>query len=167
MARAGISPHGEADFVTRFTPQTVLDAGCGTGRVGIELAARGVDIVGVDLDGPMIAAARQKAPELTWYEQDLATVDLDRTFDVVVMAGNVMIFLAPTTEATVVRRLASHLKPQGLLIAGFQRRRGLTLEQYDNHCADAGLFLHERWSTWTGDPFLGDETYAVSVHRRL
>src|SRR3982075_3136641 len=48
-ARAGENVHGEADFVMRLTPASVLDAGCGTGRVARELARRGVDVVGVDL----------------------------------------------------------------------------------------------------------------------
>lgn len=38
---------GEADFVAHLEPTTLLDAGCGTGRVAIELAGRGVEIVGV------------------------------------------------------------------------------------------------------------------------
>src|SRR5262245_14786865 len=89
LAAQGRSIHGEADFVCRFTPESVLDAGCGTGRVGIELARRGIDVVGVDLDDTMLATARTKAPDLPWITADLLDVDLGRTFDVVVMPGNV------------------------------------------------------------------------------
>src|SRR6185436_19889816 len=91
LAAAGKSIHGEADLVCRFEPASVLDAGCGTGRVASELAARGVDVVGVDLDPTMIGHARLKAPDLEWIDADLAVVDVGRQFDVVVMAGNVMI----------------------------------------------------------------------------
>jgi 2-polyprenyl-3-methyl-5-hydroxy-6-metoxy-1,4-benzoquinol methylase len=49
-AAAGENVHGEADFVQRFAPASVLDAGCGTGRVGRELARRGLDVAGVDID---------------------------------------------------------------------------------------------------------------------
>ena len=62
-AAAGENVHGEADFVMRFSPQSVLDAGCGTGRVAAELARRGVAAVGVDSEPDMIAAARGKAPD--------------------------------------------------------------------------------------------------------
>ena len=72
MAAAGQNPHGEADLVMRFAPTSVLDAGCGTGRVAIELARRGVDVVGVDLDDDLLAVAREKAPQLTWVTADLA-----------------------------------------------------------------------------------------------
>src|SRR6185503_19916130 len=49
-AAAGENVHGEADFVMRFSPATVLDGGCGTGRVARELVRRCIDVVGVDLD---------------------------------------------------------------------------------------------------------------------
>ncbi len=68
----------------------------------------------------MIGHARVKAPELEWIEADLATVDVGRQFDVVVMAGNVMIFVEPGTEAAVVANMARHVVPGGHLIAGFQ-----------------------------------------------
>ena len=57
LAAEGKSIHGEADCVCRFEPASVLDAGCGTGRVAVELAARGLDVVGVDLDPAMIGPA--------------------------------------------------------------------------------------------------------------
>ena len=74
---------------------SVLDAGCGTGRVAIELAARGLDVVGSDIDAQMLAQAHVKAPELAWVESDLGSLNLGRTFDVVVMAGNVILFVEP------------------------------------------------------------------------
>ena len=40
LERAGRYVHGEADFVMAFAPESVLDAGCGTGRVALELARR-------------------------------------------------------------------------------------------------------------------------------
>src|SRR5581483_942807 len=97
LAAAGHDVHGEADFVMSLGPASVLDAGCGTGRVAIELARRGVDVVGVDVDPGMLATARSRAPEITWVEADLTTLDLGRTFDVVVLAGNVPLFTPPGT----------------------------------------------------------------------
>jgi SAM-dependent methyltransferase len=167
-ARAGENVHGEADFVMRFTPASVLDAGCGTGRVARELARRGVGVVGVDLDGDMLATARRRAPELPWVQADLATVDLGRTFDVIVAAGNVMILLTPTSEPVVFANLARHLRSGGLLVAGFQiRPEHLTLAEYDRFAAAAGFTLAERYSTWDRDPWRSDSSYALSVHRLL
>src|SRR5262245_4961583 len=165
MAAKGESIHGEADFVCRFEPSSVLDAGCGTGRVGIELARRGIDVVGVDLDESRLATARAKAPELTWVTADLVDVDLGRTFDVVVMPGNVMIFVAPGTERAVVANTARHVAPDGRLIAGFQLRRAYELEQYDADCAATGLELEARYATWDRGSWRAGGDYAVSVHR--
>lgn len=165
-AAAGESVHGEADFVEALGPRSVLDAGCGTGRVGRELARRGIDVVGVDIDDEMLGTARRKSPDVEWRTGDLATIDLGRTFDVIVMAGNVMIFLAPGTEAAVVANVARHLAPGGALVAGFQLQPGrLDLMAYDAHCSAAGLVLVDRFATWDREPFAGGGNYAVSVHR--
>lgn len=166
-AAAGENVHGEADFVESFSPHSVLDAGCGTGRVGRELARRGVDVVGVDIDDVMLATARAKAPSVTWQLGDLVSVNLGRSFDAVVMAGNVMIFLAPGTEGAALRNMARHLVPGGVLIAGFQLMPGrYSLAEYDAAATDAGLAPAECWSTWHRDAMPGGGDYAVSVHRR-
>src|SRR5271170_1352173 len=96
--------HGEAALVDSYGPGSVLDAGCGTGRVAMELSRRGHPVVGVDVDEAMLTAARAKAPGLAWLLGDLAdpALDLGRTFDVVVMAGNVLIFVPAGTEDRVI-----------------------------------------------------------------
>ncbi len=166
LAAAGRSVHGEADFVCRFEPESVLDAGCGTGRVAIELASRGIDVVGVDLDVAMLDQARAKAPTLPWISGSIEDVAIDRHFDVVVTAGNVLVFVRPGSEARVVANLADHLEPEGVLISGFQLGRGYELDRYDADCAATGLHFVERFSTWEGTPFVPGGGYAVSVHRR-
>lgn len=167
-AAAGENVHGEADFVERFAPKSVLDAGCGTGRVGRELARRGIDVVGVDIDTDMLSTARRKAPDVSWHVGDLGSITLQRTFDVIVMAGNVMIFLAPGSEVAVLDNMARHLQVGGLLVAGFQLQPGrLALADYDALSSAARLGLAERWSTWDRDPWTAAAAYAVSVHRKL
>lgn len=173
LARAGHDVHGEASFVMAYEPSTVLDAGCGTGRVAIELRRRGVSVVGVDLDRAMLETACEKEPDIEWFCGDLATLGLPdpddpaaiRRFDVVLMAGNVMIFVEPGTEATVVERMADHLVDGGRLVCGFQLTAGrYTVDEYDAACAAAGLVLEQRYSSWSYDPWDLDDGYAVSVH---
>jgi len=166
LAAGGRDVHGEAEFVMRFAPRTVLDAGCGTGRVAIELARRGVFVVGADVEPSMLAIARERAPGIEWVEADLAQLELGRTFDVVVMAGNVPLFTPPGTHAALVAGCAAHVGDAGVLVAGFQLDRGYTAEQYDADTAAAGLVLEARYSTWDGDTFEPAGGYAVSVHRR-
>ena len=164
LAASGTDVHGEATFVASLdpAPRTVLDAGCGTGRVAIELARRGFDVVGVDLDASMLATARQRAPELEWVEADLTTLDLGRTFDVVVLAGNVVLFTAPGTEHDLMARCAAHVAPGGALVTGFQLR-AYGVDHLDSDVAP--LRLVERYRTWEREPWQPGGDYAVSVHR--
>jgi SAM-dependent methyltransferase len=121
----------------------------------------------VDIDAEMLATARRKAPDVDWRLADLTDVQLGRSFDAIVMAGNVMIFLAPGSEGAVVSNMARHLEPGGVLIAGFQLQPGrLTLDHYDEVASAAGLSLLERWSTWECGAWVAGGGYAVSVHRR-
>jgi SAM-dependent methyltransferase len=171
LADAGQNIHGEADLVESLLRESgghsVLDAGCGTGRVAIELANRGVSVAGVDADAGMLATARAKAPQLRWIEADLAdltSAGVDRA-NLILLAGNVMIFLEPGTEARVLAQLAAQLTPGGLLVAGFSVRPDrLSLQRYDEAAEAAGLLPVARWATWDRRPFDGGD-YAVSVHR--
>jgi 2-polyprenyl-3-methyl-5-hydroxy-6-metoxy-1,4-benzoquinol methylase len=166
MAVGGIDVHGEAALVRTFGPASVLDAGCGTGRVAIELARHGIDVVGVDADPSMLTVARRRAPHLAWIEQDLADLDLHRTFDVVLLAGNVPLFCPIATRPALIAACAAHVGPGGRMIAGFQLDRDYDLAEYDAGCTEADLTLEARWSTWDQDPYVEGGAYAVSVHRR-
>ena len=165
LAAGGMDVHGEATLVRSFRPETVLDAGCGTGRVAIELGRHGIDVLGVDADASMIAEAKRLAPEMDWVQTDLATLALDRHFDVVVLAGNVPLFCPVPTRTALVARCAAHVISGGTMIAGFELERGYDLDDYDTACQVAGLVLTDRWSTWDGQPFHVDSNYAVSAHR--
>jgi SAM-dependent methyltransferase len=164
---SGQSAHGEADFIESLEPRNVLDAGCGMGRVAIELHRRGIDVVGVDLDDDLLQHPKRVLPEVEWIHADLATVQLAQRFDVVAMPGNVMIFCRPSDRCPIVANLARHLAPAGALVAGFRLEQGpeaLTLDEYDECCRLAGLELAERWATWDRAVYTGGD-YAVSVHR--
>jgi SAM-dependent methyltransferase len=172
LAATGQNVHGEADLVETLLRESggtrVLDAGCGTGRVAIELAARGFTVLGVDADAGMLQTARAKKPGLPWLEADLADLAgaVDAEFDLALMAGNVAIFLQPGTEGAVLRGVSDRLVPGGLLVAGFSiRPNRLSLNRYDELAERADLQPVVRWATWSRDPFTGGD-YAVSVHRK-
>jgi SAM-dependent methyltransferase len=166
LSRFGGDPHGEANLVMALEPRTVLDAGCGTGRVAIELARRGVEVVGLDADPSMLATARRLAPELTWIEAPLHTTDLGRTFDLVLMAGNVPLFTPEGTTAELLVGCARHLEPGGALLAGFSLDHRYGIGQYDDEAEAAGLHLEDRYATWEGATWSPEAGYAVSLHRR-
>jgi SAM-dependent methyltransferase len=171
MAERGQNVHGEADLVETLLRDSggkrVLDAGCGTGRIAIELHRRGFTVTGVDADPAMLATARAKAPDLTWIHADLSNPAEFHTppVDLVLLAGNVMIFLEPGTEGRALANLVRGLAKGGLLVAGFSLQPDrMPLEHYDELAADRGLRPAARWATWDRQPFNGGD-YAVSVHR--
>ena len=167
LARSGADVHGEAAYVGGLLAPggRVLDAGCGTGRVGIELARRGYDVTGVDSDASMLAVAEERAPELTWRLADLAGLDDEDAFHLVVAAGNVMIFLAPGSGPDVLFRLARALLPGGLLVSGW-RTDELAVAEYDAWARAAGLSPVARHASWDGAPLTADAEWCVAVDRR-
>jgi SAM-dependent methyltransferase len=169
LEAAGVDVHGEAALVDSYEPSSVLDAGCGTGRVALELHRRGRQVIGLDVDPVMLDAARGKGPDVRWIEGDLAdpVLDLGRTFDLVVMAGNVLIFVEPGTEGRVLANAARWLEPGGHLIAGYSLQPGgFGSSEHDRLSEEVGLTLEDRWSTWDRRPFTQPAGYAVSVHRK-
>jgi SAM-dependent methyltransferase len=168
MAAEGTDVHGEADYVMRYNPGSALDAGCGMGRVGIELAQRGISVTGVDLDPEMLNRAAVRAPEETWIVSNLAGLDLGRTYDVVVMAGNVLPYAEPSEHRQIIASMCAHVGPDGVLVSGsslWPKWPGTT--DYDNWCAENSFVLAERFAAWTLEEFEPEiADYVVSTYRR-
>ncbi len=167
--------HGEARFVTELVPppSRVLDAGCGYGRVASELTRLGHYVVGVDADPDLVELARED-PATRFVVGDLSTLDLrtEQEFHAVVMAGNVVPYLADGTLPAVLRRLAAHLAPGGYLVAGFgigdslpPNAAPVSAADYDRWARAAGLTFIGRWSSWDRQRFTADSAYALTVHR--
>jgi SAM-dependent methyltransferase len=172
MARAGADLAGEARLVDAMAPRgaRILDAGCGPGRVGGHLATLGHDVVGVDVDPALIEAAEQDHPGPRWLVGDLAELDLPERgiaepFDVIVSAGNVMTFLAPSTRAQVLRQLRNHLTPQGRAVIGFGARRDYAFADFLDDAANSGFTPDLLLSTWDLRPFTENSDFLVAVLR--
>ena len=172
LAADGVDLAGEARLVDAMLPRRsrVLDAGCGLGRVGAALADRGHVVVGVDADPDLITAAVADHSGPTWLVADLAELDLPAVgepepFDAVVVAGNVMPYLAPGSERDVLERLRRHLVADGIVVVGFGTDRGYDLAHFDADVVSAGLRLEHRFATWDIRPWASDADFAVSVLR--
>ncbi|WP_030490218.1 class I SAM-dependent methyltransferase [Micromonospora chokoriensis] len=173
LVAEGADLAGEARLVDALVApgSRILDAGSGTGRVGAALAERGHTVVGVDADPALVAAARADYPGPTWLVADLAELDLPalgeaEPFDAAVLAGNVLAFVAVGTEPEVLRRVAAHLRPDGVLTVGFGTERGYPLTAFDADAVTAGLRVEQRFATWDLRPWRDDAPFAVSVLRR-
>jgi SAM-dependent methyltransferase len=97
----------------------VLELGCGTGRVTIPMAEKGVDITGLDVTPAMIARAKQKAGALPirWVTADARSFELERQFRLIFETGSVFmhILTRPGQEAFLAR-VHSHLEDGGRFI---------------------------------------------------
>lgn len=168
LAREGADLEGEARLVDAMVGRgsRILDAGCGVGRVADALARRGHHVVAVDADPELVAAAEVDHPGPTYAVADLAALDLDGPrFDLVVCAGNVMVFLAEGSERRVLERLRDHTVPGGRIVIGFRRESSYPYDQFDADVVAAGLRLEHRFATWGLDPFSSAADFAVSVLR--
>lgn len=173
MARAGDDLAGEARLVDAMAPRGahILDAGCGPGRLGGYLATAGHRVVGVDVDPILVEAAEQDHPGPRWLVGDLAELDLPargitEPFDVIVSAGNVMTFLAPSTRVPVLTRLLAHLKDDGRALIGFGAGRDYEFSQFFDDAAHAGFATDLLLSAWDVRPFTEDSEFLVALLRR-
>jgi len=172
MARAGDDLSGEGRFVDAMAPRGahILDAGCGPGRVGGYLAGAGHRVVGVDVDPALIEAAQQDYPGPQWLVGDLAELDLSARgirdpFDVIVSAGNVVTFVAPSTRVQVLSRLRAHVKDDGRVVLGFGAGRDYEFGDFFADADSAGLTSDLLLSTWDLRPFSSDSEFLVAVLR--
>ena len=101
---------------------SVLELGCGSGRVLVPLAAAGLDATGIELDAGMIEAARARAASenvrVTLIEEDMASFQLEdaraRYDRVIVPFSGLYCLLTPERLASCLRAARAHLAPGGL-----------------------------------------------------
>lgn len=87
---------GDEEFwraMAKESPGSVLDVGCGTGRIALDLAQQGHEVVGIDLSEAMLQAAQEKLAKLPadvrqrvkLAQGDMTGFDLGRTFDLIII----------------------------------------------------------------------------------
>lgn len=120
-----------ADFIEKVIekeylsgkPELVLDLGCGTGRMTIELAKRGYDMTGVDYSPEMLGHAMESAEsagldgKILWLCQDMRSFELYGTVDVTVSALDCINHLTKPSDVRACFSLVhNYLIPDGLFI---------------------------------------------------
>jgi SAM-dependent methyltransferase len=180
LVAAGEDVDGEARLADTLLPRAarVLDVGSGMGRIAAALRSRGHDVVAVEPDPALVAQSRRTYPDLEVLERDvlaLTAEDLEALgrpseFDLAVLVGNVMVFVAEGTERRVLARVRDLLAPGGRVLVGFHLRGGpATAREYrpDDFVADveaAGLRVDLRAGSYELHP--PDDGYAVWVLAR-
>jgi SAM-dependent methyltransferase len=174
LDRALLAAFAEAVGASAAGP--VADLGCGPGRIAGFLAARSLQVVGIDLSPAMVAVARRAHPDIPFEVGTLTELPLASGSLAGAVGWYSIIHTPPEHLDAVVCELARVLRPDGLLLLGFQAGAGeavhraeaygaavsLTSYRHDPEAVvrvliDAGLSPHARV---VRDPELPHETSA-------
>ena len=140
-----------ADFIEKIIereygmgrPELVLDLGCGTGSMTLELARRGYDMTGVDYSSEMLDIARERGEnegfggKILWLLQDMREFELYGTVDVAVCCLDGI----------------NHLTKKSDL--------DKTLKLVHNYLIPDGLFIFDINGKYKFENIYGDQTYAM------
>ena len=97
--------------------RTVLDAGCGTGRLAAALSRRHFALTGVDRSEELVAVARQRAPGVRFEVGDLGSWGGGEQFDAVLCRGVLNDCITDGERSAAVAGLRRSLRGGGLLVA--------------------------------------------------
>jgi len=120
---AGVKP-GDLPFYLAESKKAkgpVLELACGTGRLTIPLAKAGIDITGLDVAGPMLVTAREKAAKegvrIEFIRADVRKIRLKRGFKLIFIAFNSMQHLHDRVSLEkFFAGIKNHLAPGGRFI---------------------------------------------------
>lgn len=136
-----------ADFLGGLSFRSVLELGCGFGRVGASIKARWPDVqyTGIDISPDLVAAARKRLPDSHIIEADMVTFSSTRKWDLV-LAISALSHVPPEDIGIVVAKIKNWAR-RDIVVVDWNKVGGLTPYQ-------------------AGHPFeslLGPDTYKVSV----
>lgn len=173
----------------------VLEAGVGTGRYAIALAALGLPVHGIDSSAAMLAALQRKAgaAAVTLSHGDFSRTTLPGRFRLVLCLSDTLALLPDAAaQARAFTAFAAALEPQGQLLletaagdtsetfpqwdieistrTGLRRYRGslcpLAPQQLDAWAQAAGLVLRARWQGWQRRAWNGEPGNVLSLYGR-
>src|SRR5690606_3985817 len=108
--------HDDVSFyesLAEYHGDTVLEFGCGTGRVAIPLAEAGLRVTGVDISPAMLALARKRAgrrANLKWQRGDMLSINLKQQYALVtVPLGGVQHLASIEEVAAAIGTMGRHL----------------------------------------------------------
>ena len=143
---------------------SILEVGCGTGRVALRLAQEEVPIVGLDLSPAMLAVARRKSQGLSnvrWVEGDMQAFELGERFDLILIPGHSFQFmLTPADQVACLERIHQHLTTGGKLVVhlnhddlswlgGLSQGKGTGFELAGEYRQDSTGSSVRKWNSWS------------------
>ncbi|MBO5010542.1 MAG: class I SAM-dependent methyltransferase [Clostridia bacterium] len=147
---ADISYSDWADFIEKIfnkecksRPELVLDLGCGTGKMTLELASRGYDMTGIDISAEMLDIAREQAEiggyDILWLSQDMREFELYGTVDSAVSCLDCINHLTkPSDVKKTFERMHNYLIPDGIFVFDINGKA-----KFENIYADRSYVMEE------------------------
>ena len=131
---------------TDGAPQNILEVACGGGRISVPLAQAGHNVTGFDADEFMLLRCYRRMkgiPNITCYHADAISADWGKDFDVVVMAGNLLINIESDmdyveAQQTFIRKAAAALCSDGHLILDYDQHSDASAIKFFNHLGESG-----------------------------
>src|SRR5690242_16948549 len=113
-----LPPMGEAELIAGVLRPggSILDLGCGTGRIATRLVEHGYQVVGVDQSAEML----EHACGFETVCSPIAGLDLNRQFDAVLLASNLVNIPDDGERRAVLATASRHLGPGGLVVAQWE-----------------------------------------------
>ena len=115
------------EHVRTLDPPTVLDVGCGTGRLVSTLQSGGLEVTGIDLSPGMIEIARAMHSEVRFHVADLAQLPVASETFVGVVGWYSIIHVPSEDLADSLTEIARVLRPGGFFLTGFQIGSGVRI----------------------------------------
>lgn len=114
----------ECDFIERAVRvpvgARVLDAGCGMGAQTVELAARGYQMIGLDISATMVSRACDEAVDrgvhVDFERGDMRNISFDEPFDALLCWGTTFGYFTEEENEQTIRQFHRVLKPNGTLL---------------------------------------------------
>ncbi|MBO5315523.1 MAG: class I SAM-dependent methyltransferase [Clostridia bacterium] len=147
---ADISYSDWADFIEKIfnkecksRPELVLDLGCGTGKMTLELASRGYDMTGIDISPEMLDIAREQAEiggyDILWLSQDMREFELYGTVDSAVSCLDCINHLTkPSDVKKTFELMHNYLIPDGIFVFDINGKA-----KFENIYADRSYVMEE------------------------
>lgn len=117
-----IERHAAAAFAEEAAgrPGRTLDVGCGTGHVAADLAARGLDVLGIDPSAGMLTHARRLYPELPFVDGDASLASVPDGPIAAILARFSLIHAEPAEVDASIRLWADRVVPGTPVLVAFQ-----------------------------------------------
>lgn len=131
-----------AETAASIEPSNVIDVGCGTGRVAGFLAARGLDVAGIDISEQMIRAARSAHPDVRFETGALTALPIPDSSITAAAYWYSIIATPPQELAQVWRELDRVLTDRATGLIAFQAGDGEAIVRADAYGSSSTLTLY-------------------------